>query len=119
MLKYPGEAVRQGDPIVALVSTKRVRVEGEIDVRGSWQVRRGNAVTVEIDLDDAPPEIKGRTFEGRLVYVDPTVDAISLTVRVWAEVDNPDGLLKAGLGATMTIFPDRMVDEPKTVATGG
>jgi RND family efflux transporter MFP subunit len=119
VLKFPGEAVRQGDPILEMVSTQRVRVEGEIDVRGSWQVRRGNAVAVQIDLPDAPAEIKDRTFEGLLVYVDPTVDAISLTVRVWAEVDNPEGLLKPGLRATMTIYPDRMVEEPRTVATGG
>jgi multidrug efflux pump subunit AcrA (membrane-fusion protein) len=39
------------------------------------------------------------------VFVSPEVDPVNGQVRVLAEVDNPDGVLRPGLRATMTIGP--------------
>ena len=48
-----------------------------------------------------------------IVFVDPTVSS-SAGVRVWAELPNPDGALREGLDAYMTIFPNEVVEPQKT-----
>ena len=112
--KYPGEAVRQGDPILEIVSTARVRVEGYVRVDQAVRIDRGAHVEVRIANLDPDNKLSRRTFEGRVVFVDPTVSS-SLGVRVWAEVPNEDGALREGLSAYMTIDPNRIV-EPETTA---
>ena len=114
--KQVGEAIRQGDPIIELVSTKRVRVEGNIPVGDYWNVQRGNLVRVWIELPGVRHAIEDRVFEGRLVFVDRTAHPVTRTVRVWAEVDNPDDLLRGGLPAQMTIHPDKTYDAPAEAA---
>ena len=111
--KYPGEAVRQGDPILEIVSTDRVRVEGYVRVDQAVRIRRGSHVEVRIANLDPDNELSRRTFEGSVAFVDPTVSS-SLGVRVWAEVPNKDGALREGLSAYMTIDPNRIVEQETT-----
>lgn len=105
VFKNPGEAVQQGDPILHIVRTDVVRVEGYISVAQVSEVRPGDEVLVRIDLPNLPPELAEMTFRGKLVFMDPTVETVSAGVRVWARVDNPDNLLRAGLPATISIQP--------------
>lgn len=105
VFKNPGEAVQQGDPILHIVRTDVVRVEGYISVAQVSQVQPGDQVLVRIDLPDLPAELAEMIFQGELVFIDPTVKTVSAGVRVWARVENPDNLLKAGLPATMAIQP--------------
>ena len=48
-------------------------------------------------------------FEGQIVFVDVAVQPVSKIVRIWAEIENHDNLLRSGLPATITINPNRMV----------
>lgn len=108
VLKHSGEAVQQGDPILRVVRTDVVRVEGFISVAEAFRVRPGDAVTVRLDatkIDGLPPQLARRAFEGRIVFVDPTAQLVANMVRVWATVPNDDNLLRAGLPATMEIVP--------------
>lgn len=41
--------------------------------------------------------IPDRLFEGKISFINPSVDPLSDTVKVMAEVKNPEGLLKAGV----------------------
>jgi RND family efflux transporter MFP subunit len=116
--KKVGEAVRQGEQIIDLVNTSRVRVEGYIAVSDFWNVKRGNLVRVQIDLPGLRPDIADRVFEGRLVFVDRTVHPVAQRVRVLAELDNPDDLLKGGLKARMTIHPDEMYNADAAPESG-
>lgn len=45
----------------------------------------------------------GKTFEAEITYVDPFIDPESRTVRVRAEVENPDGQLKPDMLARGTV----------------
>ena len=101
--KRKGEAVRQGDPILDLVNTDRVRVEGRVDVKDVWKVKRGMAVRVRLDIPDVQLPEENETFEGRVVFVDVAVQPVTREVRVWAEVTNQDNILKDGLTATMVV----------------
>lgn len=98
-----GEAVRQGDPIVDLVDTERMRVEGFVPVADALRVKRGDKVVVRpIVPGFVPPEGK-ETTTGELVFVDVAVQPVTGLVRVWADVANPYGFLLDGLDAEMTI----------------
>ncbi len=107
IFKKKGEAVRQGDPIIELSSTRQVLVEGDVDIRDVFHLSRGNLVQVRLDIPDADLEIEERSFEGKLVFVDVTVQPVSRKVRIRAEVDNADNVLKAGLIAQMVIYPGK------------
>lgn len=107
IFKNKGEAVRQGDPIIELSSTRQVLVEGDVEIRDVFHLRRGDLVQVQLDIPDADLEIEDRSFEGKLVFVDVTVQPVSRKVRIRAEVDNADNILKAGLIARMVVYPGK------------
>ncbi len=101
VLKHKGEAVRAGEPVLELVSTRRVRVEGFLDVADRRCVRSGMEVIVE-------PEGPGQNGEnvklkGKITFVDTLAQAVTRQVRVWADVENPDEVLLPGLTATIHI----------------
>jgi RND family efflux transporter MFP subunit len=102
-----GEAVRQGDQVLELVRTSHVRVDGLVSIAEVLQIRRGNQVEVRLDIPEAELDIEKQTFLGKIVYVDVKAEPVSQKVRVWAEVENPDNVLRAGLRAHMTIHADR------------
>ncbi len=105
VFKKKGEAVRQGDPILELASTRRVRVEGDVDVQHLAAVRPGCRVMVRLDIPEVDLPIEKEEFEGRIEFVDVNVQPVSRQVRVWAEVRNRDDVLRAGLTARMSVFP--------------
>ncbi|PWB90130.1 efflux RND transporter periplasmic adaptor subunit [Methylocystis sp. MitZ-2018] len=45
----------------------------------------------------------GRSFAGKIVFIDPVVDEMTRTVQVRLEVPNPDGLIKPGMFANVLI----------------
>lgn len=104
--KGPGEAVQLGEPIVEVVNTDRVRIEGYVTLEEAWRVRVGMAVTVEVDLagteaapagTPTPNEARLVILEGTLGFVDVDVQPVSKVVRVWAELPNPAQRLRDGL----------------------
>ena len=118
--KRPGEAVRQGDPILEMASTQRVRVEGYIDLKHIWTVKPGAVVSVQLDIPGVDLSVEKEKFAGRIVFVDPAVQPVTRKARVWAEVVNRKEILRAGLQGTMTIdidnkqsAPGRLVSDPK------
>ncbi len=50
------------------------------------------------------PAYPGRTWEGRVEYIYPELDAISRTLRVRLAFDNPEGLLKSNMFADVVIY---------------
>jgi len=103
VIKHKGEAVTQGTPILELVSTRIVKVEGYLPVEDLWSVKRGDPVEVQIVFPDRNLEIEKEVFHGKMYSIDPTVSNVTHRARVWAEVQNPDEKLIEGLYAKMTI----------------
>lgn len=104
ILKHKGEAVRQGEPILELVNTRRVRVEGYLDVANRRRVTAGTPVTVVPEA--RPGEATGSPLPGKIVFVDSVVQPVTQQVRIWADVENDDETLLPGLTAVMTISPE-------------
>jgi RND family efflux transporter MFP subunit len=102
-----GASVKQGDPVIELVSTDKVKVEGFVLVKDADMIAPGCVVEVQLEKpDEVGVAAAARKFPGKIVFVDMAkAQAVEPKVRVWAEVENPDKLLRAGLTATMTIQP--------------
>lgn len=103
VLKHKGEAVTQGTPILELISTRSVRVEGYLPIEDVWSVRKGDPVEVRLDIPDKDLAIEKEIFEGKVYFIDKTVSPVTHGARVWAEVQNPGARLIEGLYARMTI----------------
>lgn len=97
--KRSGEWVKPGDKVVRIVRTDRLRAEGFVSADDVLRDLTGAKVTVEPVLS-AGVSI---SFSGKIVFVSPEIDPVNGQVRIWAEVENPDGRLRPGLRAKMTI----------------
>ena len=101
-----GEAVRQGDPIVEIISTERVKVEGFVTIAESYQIKSGDPVRVRMKVANLNlPQFRDNVFEGAVTFIDPRVSNLTKFVKVTALVKNTGGILKPGLPAEMTIMP--------------
>src|SRR5690606_14550823 len=52
VFKKHGQSVAEGEPILELVNTNRVKVEGYIHLKDLDSVRAGSSVTVQLDIPD-------------------------------------------------------------------
>jgi RND family efflux transporter MFP subunit len=117
VLKYRGEAVKQGDTILEMVNTDVVHVEGKVNDHDIWRVKRGCPVTVQLDIKNADLDIEKQVFSGKIGFVDQ-VATVGET-RVWAEVPNPGNILRPGFTAIMTILTDEAIAGPNTRPSAG
>ena len=105
VLKKPGESVRQGEPVLELVNTRRVRVEGFIDVAYRERIAAGTRVQVTSEL--ASESSSPSNSSGTIVFVDSAVQPVTRQLRIWADVDNSSGTLISGMTATMSVVPGK------------
>lgn len=110
--KKKHEAVRQGDPIAEIVNTDRVRIEGRVNLSDLRHAKQGAKVLVRLHIEDLELEEEKEVFEGQITFVDLVSEKIDGTTRVFAEVQNRDNILRAGLDAEMEIA---VGDQPAAV----
>ncbi len=103
--KHRGEAVRQGDTILQMVNTALVRVEGDVSQNDIWNVNPGAPVLVHLNVDGAELSVEKKVFQGHIGFVDVIANDADRKTRVWAEVANPENILRPGLKASMIINP--------------
>lgn len=92
----PGD-LASGDPIFRVVDNRR------FDLTVTVPESKISKITVGMPLAFVTEAVPGRTFEGRVAYLNPSAEEISRTVPVVVEVDNTDGALKSGLFAKGSI----------------
>ncbi len=107
VFKKRGEAVRQGDPVIEITSTERVRVDGWLELPDSYRVSQGMPVKVQLDIENYDLPEEKQVFDGRVTFLDVVVEPTGEKVRISAEVVNHDNILRAGLTARMTIVPGK------------
>ncbi len=108
VMKQRGEAVQGGDPLVELVDPTTLRVEGYVPVDTAARLRSGQDVELAPQSAEVPPptSTKPRPIAGRLVFVDVTVEPVSQQLRIWAQVENSERTLRAGVTGELTIRLD-------------
>jgi multidrug efflux pump subunit AcrA (membrane-fusion protein) len=92
-----GETVKEKTPLMSLVATHALKLQGDVPERFAPQVGVEHAVRVEVEA------FPGQTFPGKITRVSPTVDVESRSFRVEASVPNPKSVLKPGFFAKASI----------------
>lgn len=90
----PGQKVMAGEPMLVIADLTKVWADADIYQSDLPHVRVG--MQVEITL----PALPGRTIQGRVSFVTPTLDPETRTMRARLEVDNRELLLKPEMYAT-------------------
>lgn len=87
----PGERVAPGAPLFTIVRNSTLELAATVPERQAGGVRTGQVVRFTAD---------GRSFDGRVARVSPTVDPASRSITVYVEVPNPGNGLRGGSFAT-------------------
>ena len=103
IFKNAGEAIMVSNPIYKVVAIDRMRVTGYLDVGDAWHVHQGQAVRIMPEQEGGDLPIEREVFEGKITFVDSEIDPKTRTCRVFAGVENRDGLLRSGLECRMEI----------------
>ena len=89
-----GQSITSGEQLYTIADLSAVWVEMELREGDLGGVRVGSSADLEF------AGLPGRTFNGRVQYVYPTLQPEARTVRARVAVANPDGTLKPGMYAT-------------------
>lgn len=89
-LAIEGEYVKEGQPIYKLADLSTLWLMLELFPKDAAAVRYGQRVAASVQ------SLPGRTFNGRIAFIDPEVDLDTRTVGVRVVIPNPDGVLRVG-----------------------
>jgi RND family efflux transporter MFP subunit len=95
----PGERAHPDQPFCRIIRMDRLRAEGFIHAEAG-NVAIGQKVLVS---NPVSPTDETQQIEGTITFVDPEIDTITGQFRVWAELANPNGVLKPGQRPSMVI----------------
>jgi membrane fusion protein, multidrug efflux system len=99
-----GDFARVGTVMFHIVDDSVLRFRGEIPERDAERVKAGQTVRVRVD---AWP---GKTFDGKITWVNPAVNPETRSVGIEARVENAGRALKAHLFARGEIVTDSAAD---------
>ncbi len=100
VFRHRGEWLEPGQRVMRIVRLDRLKVEGFVASSAITSSLRGAAVRVRVVLSEDEKPVLVR---GKIVFISSEIDPVNAQVRVWAEVENPDLLLRPGLSAEMVI----------------
>jgi membrane fusion protein (multidrug efflux system) len=88
------ETMGGGEPLFRIVDSRT------LDLTISVPSAKLGDLHVGQPLDFTTDAVTGRTFQGRVMFINPAVDEANRSAKVVAEVPNADGALKGGLFVT-------------------
>jgi macrolide-specific efflux system membrane fusion protein len=89
-----------GETVLRVIKLDQLRVEAHVDGRRFGRELEGCQVKLATAL---PPKAEMQEFFGKVVFVSPELQPVTGQVRIWAEVENRDLLLRPGALGTLTI----------------
>lgn len=92
-----GEFVQTGKSLFELVALDKLEATFSLTELDTERVRLGQRVAISVGA------FPNRRFEGTVTFISPTVDPATRTLRIKAEVDNPQGALRPGLFARVNL----------------
>jgi RND family efflux transporter MFP subunit len=100
----PGEHVNRAAALFTLVRTDVLELAATVPGRAADEVTTGQAVRFVAG---------GRSYEGRVARVSPTITPVSRSVTIYTQVPNPTGFLKGGTFASGEVIirtvPDALI----------
>ena len=104
--KQVGEGVQLGEPIVEIVNTDTMRIQGYVNVADVEKIQVGMPVRVTFQIPGDETMQHSDPYLGTLGFIDVSVRNLSEGVYIWAEFDNREGQLREGLTANMVVLTD-------------
>lgn len=98
MMVRDGMYVKPSTQVMTLADLSSIWVLAEVFESQSEWVKLGQSADVELSF------IPGRTWEGVVDYVYPSLDAKNRTLKVRLRFDNPDEVLKPNMYASVSIY---------------
>jgi membrane fusion protein, multidrug efflux system len=95
-----GDFVREGQDIVNLEEIDSLKVDFRVPEIFLKRVSTGQSLRVTLDA------IPNKTFNGRILAINPLVDASGRAIVIRAQVKNSDTLLKPGMFARVSLITD-------------
>jgi multidrug efflux pump subunit AcrA (membrane-fusion protein) len=95
-----GAKVTAGEPLFEIANLDRVWLLADVYESELPYIRIGATAAMTLSY------IPGRTWNGRVTFIAPTVDPMTRTVKVRVEFDNRDGALKPDM------FADVVIEQP-------
>ena len=92
-----GQVAQPGDPLFTVADLSRVWVVGALPEQAAASVQLDQQVDIEV------PALGSRHFNGKVVFVSDTIHPETRTLTVRTQVDNPKGMLKPQMLATLRI----------------
>lgn len=89
----PGAYVEPPTPVFSLVDNNRLELESPVPTADLAPIRAGQPVSFSVN------SYAGEKFRGRVIEVNPAVEAETRSARIRVHVDNNNGKLKAGMFA--------------------
>jgi membrane fusion protein (multidrug efflux system) len=99
-LVEPGQSVAPGTPMLKIVDLGLMELEAMVADADMTAIRTGQVVNFQVD------GFPGKTFAGRVARINPVARAGSRRVPVYVQVNNQDGLLRAGVFAKGVVRDD-------------
>jgi RND family efflux transporter MFP subunit len=100
-----GEWVEPGDAVLRLVAIDRLRAEGFAPAEVASDALVGTEVRFTLAPGDHNDHAEPVVVAGVVRFVSPEVDPVNGQVRLWAELDNADRILRPGQQGTLRIDP--------------
>jgi len=97
--KQVGEWVQQSEVVCELVSTDQLRVEGLASAANASRITVGMKAALEFNNN----WLAEKSVTGKVVFVSPSANPVSLQVPVWVQIDNPTGKIPAGIRGDLVI----------------
>lgn len=94
----PGAYVQAGQELTTIVDNNPMKVDFKIPERNLHEAGKGQGI--EVRLDGFPDQVFGATVEA----IDSKVDAQSHSISMRASVPNPNGLLRGGMFANLSLI---------------
>lgn len=92
-----GLRVEPGTDLLTLADLSRLWILADVYEYELPFVHEGQEATVSLSY------LPGRTFQGKVLYIYPTLDEKTRTAKVRLEIPNPDGALKPGMFADVSL----------------
>jgi RND family efflux transporter MFP subunit len=106
-----GMRVMPGEPLLEIADLSTVWLIADVFEQDLGDVLLGQPAKIRVNA------YPGRTFEGRVAFVYPTLEAQSRTARVRVELPNPGGLLKPAMYASVELGAPEGAGRVLTVPT--
>lgn len=92
-----GAFVTAGQELITLVRIDPIEVDFSVPERALTQLSRGQSIRIDVDA------FPGDRFGGRVLAIDPSIDANTRSVKLRAQIGNPDGRLRPGQFARLQL----------------